>query len=270
MTASAHSSAAHVPAAVASVISVFFVFIGEEDGINERIRALGRFDAALQAFFAAAIHAVGQDDESFASLLLSHEFIRSEVHGIVEQGAATSAVRAMAAARIVSRSGLGEFRRAQVLERYFEFLARRSEVLQEVHFVIELDDEGFVLVFAQGVIEEGVAGVALLVQNAPLAQARVHQETQRQRKIGILREIADGLRVAILIQHEIVLGQVANEKPMLVAHGGEHAYHFDVHGDGRGLQSLRALLAAQRRRDEWKQYEQEERRETCPATRPVS
>ena len=48
----------------------------------------------------------------------------------------------------------------------FQILARRSQVLEQFHFAVEVDEERFVLVLAQDVLEEFVAGVALLIEDA--------------------------------------------------------------------------------------------------------
>ena len=85
-TAAAHSTS--VTAAVAAVISSVFFFVGEKDGVNKSVRALSRLDASSQTLFAAAVHSIGEDYESFASLLLFRDFIRCEVYRVVQQGAA--------------------------------------------------------------------------------------------------------------------------------------------------------------------------------------
>ena len=59
-----------------------------------------------------------------------------------------------------------------------EFLARGGEVLEEFDFVIEVNEERPILVFAQDTIEEGAAGGALLIENAALAEAGVDEEPE--------------------------------------------------------------------------------------------
>src|SRR5580704_11071821 len=128
--ASAHSSAAHVPTAIAAAVSVSFV-VGEEDGINQSIGTFRRFDGVAQSFFAAAIHAVGKNNERLAALLLFHQLIRCQEHRVVQQRAAsavaaraapatTTSAAAAGAVRIASRratsAGLRELRPAQLVE----------------------------------------------------------------------------------------------------------------------------------------------------------
>ncbi len=98
-----------------------------------------------------------------------------------------------------------------------------------------MNHKSLVFIFAQHVIEKGVARAALLVQNAPLAHARVHQKTKRQGKIGLLREISNRLRMAVLLHNEIIFVQVVDEMPVLIANRRKHAYHLHVHRDGRPL-----------------------------------
>ena len=59
-----------------------------------------------------------------------------------------------------------------------EFLARGGEVLKEFDFVIEVNEERPIFVFAQDTIEEGAAGGALLIENAALAEAGVDEEAE--------------------------------------------------------------------------------------------
>ena len=57
-----------------------------------------------------------------------------------------------------------------------ELLARRREILQQLHLAIEVNDERAILVRAQHLGEEAIAGGALLGQDAALADAGVDQE----------------------------------------------------------------------------------------------
>jgi hypothetical protein len=42
----------------------------------------------------------------------------------------------------------------ELIERGFEFLSRRSQLPEKLHFVVEVDEKGFVLVFTEHVIEK--------------------------------------------------------------------------------------------------------------------
>src|SRR6202034_1955694 len=128
-----------------------------------------------------------------ASLLLFHQLIRRQEHRVVQQRAAsavaaraapatTTSAAAAGAVRIASRratsAGLRELRPAQLVERRFQLLPRGSQVLQQLHFAVEVNHERLVLVFAQHMIEKGVAGVALLIEEAALAHAGIYQQAQ--------------------------------------------------------------------------------------------
>src|SRR4051812_27677663 len=105
-----------------------------------------------------------------------------------------------------------------------------------------MDDECFVLAFAHDVSQKGEAGNALWFDEAALAAAGVNQQTKRQRKIGLFREVADRLRPAVVVKLEIVFRQVIDELTMLVAYGGKYVDNFDVRGEGRSRRLLLLLL----------------------------
>src|ERR1700722_11404837 len=158
---SSHSTAAHARPPEAAAIVVAFLPVGEEDAVDEGVRALRGFDGFGERFLAAAVTAVGEDDESLAALLFFHQFVGGEVDGVVEKRAAAVAVSVRAAAvpatsatggTSSARIGLRELRRVDLIDCREEFLAGRSEVLEEFDFVIEMDEEGFVFVFAQDAI----------------------------------------------------------------------------------------------------------------------
>jgi hypothetical protein len=167
---------------------VAFFLIGEEDAVDKGVSALGAFDGVGEGFLAAAVDAVGEDHEGFAALLFFHEFIGGEVDGVVEKGAATvavsvRAVAVFAAAAIAPRgsasgTGLGELWGAELIDGGKEFLAGGGEVLEKSDFEIEMDEESFIFVFAQHVIEEGAAGGAFLIEDSALAEAGVHEEAK--------------------------------------------------------------------------------------------
>ncbi len=73
-----------------------------------------------------------------------------------------------------------------------------------------------------------------------MAQAGVHQKSEAQRQIGLVREIIDGLRTAVFVQLEIVFGQVWDDLAVLIANGGQHADGFDLDRNLR-RRFLRAL-----------------------------
>ena len=215
-----------------------FFLVGEEDAVDEGVGALCGFEGLGERFLAAAVDTIGEDDERFAALLLFHEFVGGEVNGVVEKGAGAMAVTVGAAAVSAASSagtGLRELRGVDLIDCSEEFLAGRGEVLEKFDFVIEMDEEGFVFVFAQDAIEERAAGGALLVEDAALAEAGVDEEAEGEREVGLFGEIGDGLGLAVLVESEVVFGEIADEVAVFVADGGEEIDGGDVEGDGRGL-----------------------------------
>jgi len=126
-------------------------------------------------------------------------------------------------------------RRADLIDGSLELLTRRSEVLEKFDLVIEMDDEGFVLVLAEDVIEKGATGGELLIKDAALAEAGVDQQAKGEREIGFLGEISDGLWFGILFEGEITFGEIVDEGVVLVADGDEEIDGVDVDGDGGSL-----------------------------------
>jgi hypothetical protein len=117
---------------------------------------------------------------------------------------------------------------------FFQLLVRRSQILQQFDFAIEVNDESFVPIFAHHLIQKAMAGAALLVENAALAHAGVDEETKGQRKVGIASEVVNGLRSTILAESEIIFGKVVDDFAVLIADSGEHIDDFDLDGDGCG------------------------------------
>ena len=242
------------------------MFIGKQDAINEGIGALRGGDGFRQSLFAAVVNAIGEYDEGLAAWLLFQQFVGGQENGVVEQCAAPAAAvgttptasAARGATTATRGATLRELRRSNLINGRLEFLAGRGEVLKKRNLTVKLNDKGFVLVHAQNLIEKCAAGGALLIQEAPLAHAGVHQQSKRKGEIGFLCEISDGLGLAILFQGEIVLGQIADDVPMLIAHGGEQVDGVDVERDGR------ALLAMRRQIDQEKRHAEEQKAQLGP------
>jgi hypothetical protein len=224
---------------------VALFLVGEEDAVDESVGALRGFEGFGEGFLAAAVDAVGEDDEGFAALLLFHEFVGGEVDGVVEKCAATMAVTVGAVVASASATpsttaatagtGLRELRAVDLIDGREKFLAGGREVLEEFDFVIEVDEEGLVFVFAQDAIEERAAGGAFLIEDTALAKAGIDEEAEGEREIGLFGEIGDGLGLGVLFEGEVVFGKIADEIAVFVADGGEEIDGGDVEGDGRGL-----------------------------------
>src|SRR6185312_16253529 len=79
------TAATHVR--TAEPATVVGVSIGEEDGVDERVRALRGFDGAVEANLASGVDTVGENDDRLASLLLLQDFVGAEEDRVVKDGA---------------------------------------------------------------------------------------------------------------------------------------------------------------------------------------
>jgi len=61
-----------------------------------------------------------------------------------------------------------------------------GEILQQLHFMIEVDHECHIFVLAQHLFEEAKAGIALGVDQPALAHAGIHQQSEGERNIAVL------------------------------------------------------------------------------------
>ena len=104
------------------------------------------------------------------------------------------------------------------------------------------DTEILVFVLAHHLIDELRTRRALLADEAALAHAGIHQKAEGEGKVGLPGEVANRLRMFVLFQREVVLLQVANDRSVLVAHGGENVDHLDAGG-------IRGALAGAQKAD---------------------
>jgi len=81
------------------------------------------------------------------------------------------------------------------------------------------------------VVEKRIAGALFLVENAPLAQARVHEQAEGERQIALAREKLDALRASIFLEREIGLIQIGDDFAVLVADGGVDSDQLYFGGD---------------------------------------
>src|SRR5208283_4136382 len=160
--------------------------------------------------------AIGENNEGFAAVLFLHQFVRRQENRVIEQRApaapavrTTSTASASAAARGTARGAtaatrgttLRELRRINMLDRRLQFFAGRCQVLQQRNFTVELNDKSLVL---------------------------VHQQSQRQGEIRFLGKISNRLGLAVLFQRKIILGQIADDVSLLIAHRGKQADRVHV------------------------------------------
>ena len=123
-------------------------------------------------------------------------------------------------------------------------LARElGQILQQFNLEIEVDDACLVLALvAQHVVKEGVAGGTFFVEQAPLAQAGVHQQPEGERVIGVTREVLDGLRTTVFFQLEIVFAEIADHGAVLVANRSEQIDDLHIGRESGGVLDLSGVF----------------------------
>ena len=224
-----------------------------------------RLDGPTQADLAARVHAISQQDQRLAPFLLAHQLIGRQEDSVIQCGTSAATMPTAAATSLRAAARLVELRHVKFLQRRFQLLVRRGQVLQQLDVPIKMDDEGLVLFRTHQVVQEAIAGRALLLQHASLTHAGVNQQTKRERQVRIFGEVTDGLRMAVLLQLEVVLGQVVDDLAVLVAHRGQHVDHLDVGGKRRRFLAGGRLLT-RRRLLAWKSgpSQQQEKRRRQP------
>ena len=105
-------------------------------------------------------------------------------------------------------------------------------VAHQPEVVAEADQKGPVLRLQHG-FEERLQIVVMRFDEALLAAAHVHDQSQGQWDVDAAGEEGDLLRHAILGNFEIVLGQVGDQIPLLVAYGEADIDQADFDADGR-------------------------------------
>ena len=125
-----------------------------------------------------------------------------------------------------------------------QFGARRGEVLKQVGLMCKLDEKGLVGRSAgwrgHHLVKERFAGEALVVERAADRAAGVDEKPEGQRQIVVLIEIADGLRLAVDAEGEVVFGQVLDNGAVFVT--DEHRQIDELRVDGDGGCRLRRRL----------------------------
>jgi hypothetical protein len=91
-----------------------------------------------------------------------------------------------------------------------------------------VDHERDILLRPQDLIEKAGARIPFLADEAPLAPAGIHEQSQRQWQIALLREVPDRLGTPVLVQQKLLFGQIAHDFALLIAHVREDVHHFDV------------------------------------------
>ena len=99
---------------------------------------------------------------------------------------------------------------------------------------------------AQDLVEKLLARAALLGEHGALAAAHIDQQAERQRLVGLRREVANGLRPAVFFEREIVFGKSPDQLSLFIANGDQDVDYVDAGGKG-GLLSPRERADQPRR-----------------------
>src|SRR3984893_11667485 len=231
----------------------------EQNRIHHRICSLRRFDRRRYALFAAMINTIRKNDQRFAPLLLAHQIVARQIYRIVEHCSTTPVSRISATSAPTTASPAAadssatdpastnspalassatlstaaririHLRRLQRLQRRLQFRPGTSEVLQQLHFPVEVNHKRQIFIFTQQVIQKAIARTSLFLQHAPLAQTRIHQQSQPQWQIILARKVVDSLRPPVFVYGKILFRQVRTNLSMLVAHRHRHTDSSHIH-----------------------------------------
>ncbi len=106
---------------------------------------------------------------------------------------------------------------------------------------IEGDEKSFIF-GTQNAAEKSGAGLLLQRQDVLLAAAGIEQDAQRQRLIVLGGEVLDLLRRLVFQDVEVILGEVRDQRAVLVVNGEVKADQVDVHLEGRDRLLLVVLI----------------------------
>ena len=165
-----------------------------------------------------------------------------QINRIVEKSAPRCARcrhRSLAGARDSAATG------ANINFRLVHGVSQRMRVVgvvgKKLHVHIEGDEKGFIF-RAQNAAEKCRAGLLLQRQNILLAPAGVEQDAQGQRLIVLGGEVLDLLRRLVFEDSEVILGEMGNQRAVLVVHGEVKAYQVDIDLEGRHRLLLIVLI----------------------------
>jgi hypothetical protein len=224
------SSRVATAATLRIVIHGVVLFAFEVDGVDDGVGSLGGLDGFDEGFFALSVYAIGEDDDGFASGLFTHDLVRGEEEGVVK-GGSTAVMSSTSGARVVSGAGAVAWG-VNLAECFLEEGMGGSEVLQELRLVGELGNESLIFGGGEHLVKEGAAGGALLVDDVALGLAGVDQEAENEGKVGVFVEVTDGLGFAVDLKHEVILGEVLDERSFFVAHDDREIDEAGIDSEG--------------------------------------
>jgi hypothetical protein len=103
-----------------------------------------------------------------------------------------------------------------------------------LHPHVELHNENLVL-GAQHLVQKAEAGAAFFHQNLLLAHAGIHHQAEGERQIGLAREVADFLGMAVFGELEVLFGEAVDDFAVAASNRGEQVHHLYIGRKSRGL-----------------------------------
>jgi len=182
--------------------------VGVVDGVDHDVCSLCLTDGIFLVEVASVISAVGEEHHGSTAHLRAEFDVGDGDDGIEEEGTA-------AARRADHVMRLGEVGKPMHESR---LIGCEFDELQDA--VVELDEDGAVVWSGEHGGEEGSACGDLVGDVCALGAAGVDHEGEGERQTGALREVGDGLRLAILLELEVVAGEVGDGLAGLVACDG--------------------------------------------------
>ena len=164
------------------------------------------------------VFSVGEQDHRLAADFMAEFVVRGKIDGVIERRAARSRRRTRNWTLRANRTA-GTTDSAIVdlglVKRMFEPANRSGEILHEINVDVETDDER--LVFGtQGALEKRASHFLFHVENVHLAAAGIDEDPKGEREVGFGLEIFNGLMLAVLEEVEVVLGEVGDQRTVLV------------------------------------------------------
>jgi len=187
------------------------------NGVDDDLGALRHFDGLGAGEFALIVFAVADHDDGLARGMVGTVFeeliFAGAVNGVVERGAP-------AILQFVDAGG----KQLDVV----------GEILRHLALGVEADDEGFVEVGADRVLQKADGGVLLEIETAVNRAADVDEQAEMQREIGFAAEIENRLRGLMVVENgEIGLVEVANKFAVLVGSDEQDVNFVDAIANGK-------------------------------------
>src|ERR1017187_8214256 len=200
------------------------------DGEDHNVGFERHFEGLIAGVLAAIIFAVGDyhnhPAEVIAGLFPPQFVVAGDINGVVERGAAAGVEPADGGIQLI---GVG------------------SQLGNHFRVAVEAEHHGLVEVGAHGVFEKLAGGVLLKTKAFADAVAGIDEDAEAEGQVGFGSELLDDLRMLVLKNLEIVLGEIGDEAALFVDDGEEHGDARDLDGNARGFVHLLGGVRFRRR-----------------------